>query len=289
LEAKSSQLNTDDLIAGPKTIAITKVSAGSAEQPVAVSFEGDSGKPWYPCKSMRRVLVAAWGADASQYVGRRVTLFRDPGVTYGGIQVGGIRVSHLSDLDGPLSIALTVTRQKRSPYKVQPLLASPPAPAKPAPPVSPAADLTQAAAAACRRSGLTSAGIAAFVFELTQGNASALSDAPSDVLAKIVQRGVSPQTVERCNAEPEVDPQASNSEALPSSPNLKASSPNLGPSTLTVDPTSGPEQPAPATTADPQPAPAPATAAGRRSAPAPVRRSGPAAAPGAEAPIPGLD
>ena len=30
LEAKSSQLNTDDLIAGPRTITITKVSAGSA-------------------------------------------------------------------------------------------------------------------------------------------------------------------------------------------------------------------------------------------------------------------
>jgi hypothetical protein len=208
LEAKSSQLNTDDLIAGPKTITITKVSAGSAEQPVAVSFEGDGGKPWYPCKSMRRVLVAAWGADASQYVGRQVRLFRDPSVIYGGIAVGGIRVSHLSDLDGPLSIALTVARQKRSPYKVQPLPASPPAPAKPAPPAPPAAeDLIQAAADACRRSGLTSAGITAFVLELTQGNASALSDAPPEVLAKIVQRGVSPQTVERCNAKPEAEPQ----------------------------------------------------------------------------------
>jgi hypothetical protein len=298
LEAKSSQLNTDDLIAGPKTITITKVSAGSAEQPVAVSFEGDSGKPWYPCKSMRRVLVAAWGADASQYVGRQVTLFRDPSVIYGGIAVGGIRVSHLSDLDGPLSIALTVTRQKRSPYKVQPLPASPPAPAKPAPPASPAEDLIEAAAAACRRSGLTSAGITAFVLELSQGNTSDLSAAPHAALARIIKLGVSPQTVERCNAKPGAEPQASNSEAPPSSPNLEASSPNLGPSTLTLEPPSGPEQPAPATepgtvqrlpvgrtivAADPQPAPAPA--AGGRSTPAPVRRS----APGAEAPIPDLD
>jgi hypothetical protein len=262
LEAKSSQLNTDDLIAGAKTITITKVSAGSAEQPVAVSFEGDSGKPWYPCKSMRRVLVAAWGADASQYVGRRVTLFRDPGVTYGGIQVGGIRVSHLSDLDGPLSIALTVTRQRRSPYKVQPL---------PASPASPAEDLIEAAAAVCRRSGLTNAGIAAFALELTQGNTSDLSAAPPEALANIIRRGVSPKTVKRCNAEPKAEFQAPNPEATPSSPNLEASSSNLAtPST--------PKQPAPApTTAAP--------AAGRRSAPAPVRRSGPAAAPAADAPI----
>jgi len=285
LEAKSSQLNTDDLIAGAKTITITKVSAGSIEQPVAVSFEGDGGKPWYPCKSMRRVLVAAWGADASQYVGRRVTLFRDPGVTYGGIQVGGIRVSHLSDLDGPLSIALTVTRQKRSPYKVQPLPVSPPAPAKPAPPASPAKDLIEAAAAACCGAGLTNAGIPAFVLELTQGNTSDLSAAPPEALARIIRRGVSPQTVRRCNAKPEAKPQAPNSEATSSSPEQPAPATESG----TVE-----RLPQGRTTvaADPQSAPAPSTAApaaGRRSAPAPVRRSGPGAAPAADTPIPGLD
>jgi hypothetical protein len=106
---------------------------------------------------------------------------------------------------------------------------------------------------------------------------------------------------------PEEEPQAPNSEAPPSSPNLEASSPDLGPSTLTLEPTSGLEQPSPATepgtverlpqgrttvAADPQPAPSPtpaAPAAGRRSAPPPVRRSGPVAAPAADAPIPGLD
>jgi len=279
LEAKSSQLNTDDLIAGAKTITITKVSAGSAEQPVAVSFKGDSGKPWYPCKSMRRVLVAAWGADASQYVGRRVTLFRDPGVTYGGIQVGGIRVSHLSDLDGPLSIALTVTRQKRSPYKVQPL---------PASPASPAEDLIEAAADACRRSGLTNAGIPAFVLELTQGNTSDLSAAPPEALARIIRRGVSPQTVKRCNAKPETEPQASNSEATSSSPEQP---------TPATEPGTAQRLPQGRTTvaADPQSAPAPAPAvpaAGRRSTAGyggPVRRSGTVDAPADKAPIPGLD
>jgi hypothetical protein len=280
LEAKSSQLNTDDLIAGAKTIAITKVSAGSAEQPVAVSFEGDGGKPWYPCKSMRRVLVAAWGADASQYVGRRVTLFRDPSVIYGGIAVGGIRVSHLSHLDGPLSIALTMTRQKRSPYKVQPLPASPPAPAKLAPPASPAEDVIQAAAA-CRRSGLTNAGIAAFVLELTQGNTSDLSAAPPEALARIINRGVSPQTVERCNAEPEAEPLTASQSGLIGTPK-----PVTAPAT---EPGTAERLPVGRTivAADPQPAsaPAPATpASSRRSAPAPVRRSAPAA----DAPIPGL-
>jgi hypothetical protein len=203
LAPKSAQLNTDDLITGPRTITVTAVKAGNNEQPVAIYFEGDDGKPWYPCKSMRRVLVAAWGADASQYVGRGITLFRDPEVQYGGIKVGGIRISHLSGLDCPLSIALTVTRQKRSPYRVEPLKAAPVAPAPPA--ASDEALLAQADAA-CRRSGLTDAGIAAFVMEYSKGTTSDLSDAPPEVLAMIAKQGISPQTVERCNAAPTDDP-----------------------------------------------------------------------------------
>ena len=197
LAPKSDQLNTDDLIAGARTITITQVSAGSVEQPVAIAFEGDNNKPWYPCKSMRRVLVAAWGADSSQYIGRRVTLFRDPDVTYGGIQVGGIRVSHLSHLDGPLSIALTVTRQKRSPYRVQPLAAAP------APAV--VADAEQA----CRAAGLTDAGIAALVDGISQGECSSLRDLPLELLTRLVKAGVSPEMVSRCNgAAPDPEPPA---------------------------------------------------------------------------------
>ena len=66
IEPKSDQLNADDLIAGPRTIVITAVraNAGSAEQPVSISFEGDDGKPYKPCKSMRRVMVHVWGPDA---------------------------------------------------------------------------------------------------------------------------------------------------------------------------------------------------------------------------------
>jgi hypothetical protein len=50
-----------------------------------------------------------------------MTLYRDPAVKFGGMDVGGIRVSHLSHIDKPLSVALTVSRGKRAPYVVQPL------------------------------------------------------------------------------------------------------------------------------------------------------------------------
>lgn len=56
---KSDQLNADDLIGRTMTIKITRVSRMSEpDQPVAIYFEGDSGKPYKPCKSMRRLLVS---------------------------------------------------------------------------------------------------------------------------------------------------------------------------------------------------------------------------------------
>jgi len=119
---KSDQLNADDLIAGPRTVRITSIKiTANDEQKVAIHFEGDNGKPYKPCKSMCRVLVHGWGPDASRYIGRSMTLYRDPSVKWAGVEVGGIRISHLSDIDADLSIALTATKGKRTPYKVRKL------------------------------------------------------------------------------------------------------------------------------------------------------------------------
>jgi len=119
---KSDQLNADDLIAGPRTITVSKVTVqAGTEQPVAIHFEGDNGKPWKPCKSMCRVLVNAWGADGANYAGRSITLFRDPAVKWGGMAVGGIRISHLSHISRQLVMALTETKGSRKPFTVNPL------------------------------------------------------------------------------------------------------------------------------------------------------------------------
>lgn len=118
---KSDQLNADDLISGPRTIRITAVESGSAEQPVSIQYEGGAGRPYKPSKSMRRVLVAMWGTDGNAYVGRSITIYRDPAIRFGGEAVGGICISHASDIAEPVSIALTVTRGKRKPFCVQPL------------------------------------------------------------------------------------------------------------------------------------------------------------------------
>lgn len=118
---KSDQLNADDLIAGPITVRIASIAEKRGdEQPAWVYLEGID-RPWKPCLSMRRVLVAGWGPRARDYVGRRLTLYRDPTVTFGKTATGGIRVSHMSDLSKPLVMALTVARTSRQMYKVMPL------------------------------------------------------------------------------------------------------------------------------------------------------------------------
>lgn len=123
---KSDQMNADDLIAGPMTIKITGVTIrGGQEQPISISYEGDNGKPYKACKSMCRVMVTAWGADSSKYVGRSLTLYCDPKVKWGGMEVGGIRISHMSDISSPLTMALTATRGSRKPFHVEPLAVGP--------------------------------------------------------------------------------------------------------------------------------------------------------------------
>jgi len=122
---KSDQINADDLIAGDLTIRISAVNVSPGQdQPVSMKFEGSS-KVYRPCKSMARVMVAAWGPDSSAYVGRSLQLYRDPSVKWGGMDVGGIRIRAMSHMpnDRPMTMALTATKGSRKPYTVNPLQA----------------------------------------------------------------------------------------------------------------------------------------------------------------------
>ena len=120
---KSDQMNYDDFVGGQsRTIKITRVSGSdSTEQPVSLFYEGDGGKPFKPCKSMRRVLIALWGTDGQTYVGRSLTLYGDPDVKFGGMTVGGIRISHASHISETKTMALTATKGHRKAFTVKPL------------------------------------------------------------------------------------------------------------------------------------------------------------------------
>ena len=122
----SDQLDAVDLLGGPRTFTIEKVEKNNGDLPVNIHL-AEFPRVWRPGKSMRRVLVYAWGPDATAYVGRRVTLYCDPNVKFGGEAVGGTRLSHLSHIAKALTIPLLVTRGKSATFRVTPLPDAPPA------------------------------------------------------------------------------------------------------------------------------------------------------------------
>lgn len=116
---KSDQLNAEQMLSGPLTITISEVRVGSDEQPVALHHDLDPKRPYKPCKTMRKVLIFAWGEDGRNWPGRSMTLYNDPNVMFGGMKVGGIRISHLSDIEGDINLSLTATKGKKSAYTIQ--------------------------------------------------------------------------------------------------------------------------------------------------------------------------
>lgn len=120
LVGKSDQLDNVDLLSGPRDFTITDVSAGNAEQPINITL-AEFPRPWRPGLTMRRLLAAVWGPDASVYVGRRVRLYRDPQVTFGKDATGGTRLSHASHIEKRVEITLPTSRGKFGLFKVDPL------------------------------------------------------------------------------------------------------------------------------------------------------------------------
>lgn len=122
VEAKSDQLNADDLIGAPRTITVRKVTGSEGDQPISIFYEGDNNKPFKPCKTIRRVLLGVWGRYAADYVGRSMTLYRDDSVTFGGLDVGGIRISHMSHIDKETIVVVAKSKGKKAGIKIKPLV-----------------------------------------------------------------------------------------------------------------------------------------------------------------------
>lgn len=120
---KSDQLNAEQLIGGSMTITVTDVRRGDGDQPVSINYENDNGRPFKPCKTMRKILIFAWGDDGRSWSGKRMTIFCDPDVKFGGVKVGGIRISHLSDIERDLGVSLNTTKGKKGEFVIKKLAA----------------------------------------------------------------------------------------------------------------------------------------------------------------------
>jgi hypothetical protein len=131
IEKKTDQLNYEDFLGGvTRIVTIAGVKKGTKEQQYDIEIEGDE-RVWRPAVTVLKLLVQAWGDDATAWVGRSAMLYGDPDIMFGRERVGGIRVSHLSHIDKPVSASLTETRGKRKVHTVQPLPDEAPAPMAP--------------------------------------------------------------------------------------------------------------------------------------------------------------
>lgn len=120
---KSDQWNADDFLGSPRTFTVTGARPRKDDPDrFEVTLAESNTKVWRPPNGMASVLIQLWGDDTKAWNGRRVTLFTDPTVKFGGDVPGGIRISHMSDIgEKPVSPLIRVARGRKAPYTVKPL------------------------------------------------------------------------------------------------------------------------------------------------------------------------
>lgn len=123
LIAKSDQLNAADIIGTEKLLTVTKVDVKrGGDQPVIIHYEGENGRPWKPCLTVRRILAALWTTDSEKWVGQTVAVHNDPTVVYAGEEHGGIRPHAATGIETTQIIKL---KEKRGPkpktFEIKPL------------------------------------------------------------------------------------------------------------------------------------------------------------------------
>ena len=112
IEANSDRLNAADLMGADKTIKVTDVIryAENGKNKFYLNYEGDCGRPYKPSLTMRRIIMELWTIDGSKYIGRSIRLHRDPTITFGRDECGGIVVEAMEGIKGKAKIKLQVKR-----------------------------------------------------------------------------------------------------------------------------------------------------------------------------------
>lgn len=123
IQKKTDQLNYEDFLGGvTRMVTVAGVKVGTKEQQYDIAIEGDQ-RVWRPAVTVLKLLVDAWQDETVEWIGRRAVLYGDPEVKFAQVKVGGIRVSHLSHIDGTRQVMLTETRAKRALHTVHELTA----------------------------------------------------------------------------------------------------------------------------------------------------------------------
>lgn len=128
-EPRSDQWNADDFVGiKAKVFTIVNVTSGKAEQKYDIELAEGDGRVWRPPLTVIRIILDAWGDESDNWIGKRVALYREPTVTFGREQTGGIRISHMSHLpEGkPMVHKSTLSRGRRGEVTIKPLPDGPP-------------------------------------------------------------------------------------------------------------------------------------------------------------------
>lgn len=124
LAPTSDQLDAVELV-NPRTFTIdtgSRLGSRDGKTVAEIRLVGFD-RVWRPSKGMLDVLARCWGTKGELWAGRSVTLYNDPEVTFGKDKVGGIRISHLSHIDGPVTVMIRGRGQggRKIPWPVKPL------------------------------------------------------------------------------------------------------------------------------------------------------------------------
>lgn len=120
---KSDQLNYENFISGPQTFTVAKVTPGDRDHPVFVHMVECPATPYKPSKGMLKCLASpdGWGDKSSQWTGKAITLYGDPTVIYGGVEVGGIKVGALEGIESDYETLISARRGVRKPHLIKKL------------------------------------------------------------------------------------------------------------------------------------------------------------------------
>lgn len=121
IKPKSDQLNYETFLAGPQTYTVSKVTPGDRDHPVFIHMNECPATPYKPSKGMLKCIAQpdGWGDKSSQWVGRSITLYGDPTVIYGGVEVGGIKIAAMSDIAGDYETLISARRGVRKPHLIK--------------------------------------------------------------------------------------------------------------------------------------------------------------------------
>jgi hypothetical protein len=91
----------------------------------AVMYFKELDRGWMYCKTTGHCMAKMFGEDDDAWIGKRITIYGDPSIQFGGEQVGGIRIAGSPDLKEAMTVRIKFPKKKPFEVKLIPTKAQP--------------------------------------------------------------------------------------------------------------------------------------------------------------------